>query len=125
MGDNMAEKKTVFLVDDNMTNLMMGKNALKDEYQTFTIPSAAKMFELLNNVKPDLILLDIAMPEMSGFDAVKILKNGGDKNIPIVFLSADREKSSEDAAFALGIADYICKPFSAQELKERVARILD
>jgi putative two-component system response regulator len=117
-------EKTVFLVDDNITNLMMGKNALKDVFNTFTMPSAAKMFELLKDIKPDLILLDISMPETSGFEAIKILKSGSDKNIPVVFLSGDREKEREVESRALGAVDYICKPFSPQELKERVTKII-
>jgi putative two-component system response regulator len=117
-------EKTIFLVDDNMTNLVMGKNALKDVYKTFTMPSAAKMFELLENIKPDLILLDILMPGTSGFEVIKTLKSGSDKNIPVVFLSGNSEKESEETSRTLGAADYICKPFSQEELKKRVAKII-
>jgi len=67
--------KTIFVVDDNDTNLSTAKEALKGQYRVMSLPSAAKMFALLEKITPDMILLDIEMPEMSGFEALRLLKN--------------------------------------------------
>ena len=81
-------QKTVFIVDDNDTNLAMAKSALKEQYRVMTLPSAEKMFALLEKIKPDLILLDIEMPEMDGFEALQLLKdNEAYADIPVVFLT--------------------------------------
>jgi len=66
--------KTIFIVDDNDTNLMAAKTALDGTYKTFALPSAAKMFKLLEKITPDLILLDLDMPETDGFQAMSALK---------------------------------------------------
>ncbi|GMO58211.1 MAG: hypothetical protein Ta2G_18300 [Termitinemataceae bacterium] len=108
--------KTIFLVDDNLTNLTMGKAALKDMFRTFTMPSAERMFELLKKIKPDLILLDLEMPEMSGWDAIKILKSGDDKSIPVIFLTADASVESKKLSIESGAQGYIAKPFDADDL---------
>jgi putative two-component system response regulator len=110
--------KTIFLVDDNMTNLMMGKNALKDKYRTYTMSSAEKMFELLEKIKPDIILLDVLMPQMSGYDAIKILKKSENAYIPVVFVSGNDDAASKEEGMALGALDYIYKPFSSAELQD-------
>ena len=110
-------KKTVFVVDDNDTNLTMAKVVLKEHYRVMTLPSAAKMFTLLDNVRPDLILLDIEMPEMDGFEALKCLKeNSAHSDIPVIFLTASNDISSETRGFQLGVVDFITKPFSAPVL---------
>jgi len=63
--------KTIFAVDDSDTNLSVVKKALEKHYRIFTMPSAVKMFALLKKITPDLILLDIEMPEMDGSEALK------------------------------------------------------
>ena len=67
--------RTIFVVDDNDTNLSMAKEALKDHYRVMTMPSAEKMFAMIEKITPDLILLDIEMPDMDGFEALQILKD--------------------------------------------------
>ncbi len=65
----MEEKKKIIVVDDNVENLTVLKDILKEKYEVYTIPSAAKMFDLLEHIMPDLILLDVEMPVMNGYDA--------------------------------------------------------
>jgi putative two-component system response regulator len=111
----------IFLVDDNMTNLTTGKTILKDRYDIFSIPSGAKLFEVLEKVRPDLILLDIEMPEMDGYQALQKLK--GEKktcDIPVVFLTALSDPGSELEGLNLGAIDYISKPFSPPLLLKRI-----
>ncbi|MDR0599736.1 MAG: response regulator [Treponema sp.] len=113
----------IMLVDDNVTNLTTGKAALKDWFQVFTLPSAAKLFELLEKVTPDLILLDIEMSEMDGFQAIQRLK-AEEKTaaIPVIFLTASADPVQEEEGRRLGAADYIQKPFSGPDLRERIKK---
>jgi putative two-component system response regulator len=115
------DRQKIFLVDDNMTNLTTGKTILKDRYDIFSIPSGAKLFEILEKVTPDLILLDIEMPEMDGYEALKKLKcEKKTRDIPVVFLTARGDPGSELEGLNLGAIDYISKPFSPPLLLKRI-----
>jgi putative two-component system response regulator len=115
------KRQIVFLVDDNMTNLTTGKNMLKDRYDVFSMPSGKKLFEMLEKVTPDLILLDIEMPEMNGYEALKKLKTEKkNQDIPVVFLTARTDPGSELEGLNLGAIDYIIKPFSPPLLLKRL-----
>ena len=114
-------RKKVILVDDNPINLKLARNTLMGKYDVFTVPSAEKLFQLLEKTLPDIILLDVLMPEMSGYEAIKILKKDErTAEIPVVFLTSKADTSSELEGFVLGAVDYISKPFSPQLLLKRV-----
>ena len=114
-------QKTIFVVDDNDTNLSMAKEALREYYRVMTLPSAGKMFALLEKIHPDLILLDIEMAEMDGFEALQILKaNNAYYDIPVIFLTSMTDATVEVHGFELGVIDFITKPFSAPVLQNRV-----
>ena len=114
-------QKTIFVVDDNGTNLSMAEEALETQYRVITLSSAAKMFALLEKVMPHLILLDIEMPEMSGFEAMKRLKaNDLYAAIPVIFLTGLTDAANEAYGFELGAVDFIGKPFSAPVLQNRI-----
>jgi len=118
--------KTIFVVDDNDTNLTMAKEVLKDQYRVMTLPSAAKMFALLEKVTPDMILLDIEMPEMDGFGALQKLKTHElHEHIPVIFLTGMTDSEVEVRGFQLGVVDFITKPFSAPVLLNRIKTHLD
>jgi len=111
----------IFVIDDSDTNLSMAEAVLEDEYSVMTMPSAAKMFSLLEKIIPDLILLDIEMPEMDGFEAVKKLKADVKwQNIPVIFLTGRNDPSVEAKCFELGAVDFVSKPFSAPVLINRI-----
>ncbi|MDR3167564.1 MAG: response regulator [Treponema sp.] len=120
--ENMAEEHIVIMiVDDNITNLKISKSVLRDKYDVFTAPSARKMFELLEHNRPSLILLDINMPEMNGYEAVKILKQTpAYQHIPVIFLTGNSDPASELEGLSLGAVDYITKPFSPPLLRKRI-----
>jgi len=120
-------KKTIFVVDDSDTNLRIAKETLSGKYNVFTMPSAEKMFELLKKINPSLILLDINMPEMDGFTALKKLKAQKEyQQIPIIFLTAAYDDEDyESRGFELGVSDFIGKPFSAPVLLNRVKLQID
>jgi len=118
--------KTIFVIDDSDTNLSMAEAALEDFYRVMTMPSAAKMFELLNKVFPDLILLDIEMPEMDGFQALQKLKaSDHTAHIPVMFLTGRNDPEVEVHGFELGAVDFVTKPFSAPVLLNRIKTHLD
>ncbi|MDR2861384.1 MAG: response regulator [Syntrophobacterales bacterium] len=118
----MEENKIcIFLVDDNIVNLNTGKNALQHNYTVITIPSGEKLLLSLKKVKPNLILLDIDMPGMSGYDAIKQIKaNPETADIPVIFLTGKNASENELLGLSLGAVDYITKPFSASILLKRV-----
>jgi putative two-component system response regulator len=116
-----AQRRKIILVDDNLANLTAGKQMLKDNYEVYAIPSAAKLFEFLKHVTPDIILLDIEMPEMNGYETIKILKaDERFAEIPVIFLTAKTDEASELEGLRLGAIDYVSKPFSAPLLLKRI-----
>jgi CheY-like chemotaxis protein len=119
------DKKLIIMVDDNPANLRIGKNVLSEKYRVATAPSAAKMFGLLENNKPVIILLDIDMPEMNGYEAIKILKSKPEtKDIPVIFLTGLTETGNEQEGLSLGAVDYFTKPFDPPVLLKRIEEIL-
>jgi putative two-component system response regulator len=114
-------KKLIILVDDNPANLRIGKNVLSEKFTVATAPSAGKMFSLLESNSPAMILLDIDMPEMSGYEAIKILKSRPEtRDIPVIFLTAKTESGDELEGLSLGAIDYITKPFQPALLLKRI-----
>jgi len=115
------EQKVIVVVDDNNANLIACKNILKPHYTVYPAPSTEKMFELLQNIKPDLILMDVEMPGTDGYEAARMLKgNETYKEIPLIFLSARSDAKSEMEGFELGALDYIHKPFFSALLLRRI-----
>jgi len=118
--------KSIFVVDDSDTSLLLVKEALREHYRVLTMSSATRMFKLLEKFIPDLILLDIEMPEMDGFETLQKLKtNSYYKDVPVIFLTNYREDSIESFGFELGIVDFISKPFSPPVLINRIKTQLD
>jgi putative two-component system response regulator len=118
--------KTIFVVDDTDTTLTIVERALENHYHVVTMASALKMFDLLEKVKPDLILLDIEMPEMDGFSALKLLKaNSSYASIPVMFLTGYTDTAIEVSGFEIGAVDFVTKPFSASVLLNRIRTHLD
>jgi putative two-component system response regulator len=116
-----GEKAMIIMVDDNPANLRIGKNILSEKYTVATAPSAEKMFSLLEFNKPSLILLDIEMPGMDGYETIKKLKaDPKTSEIPVIFLTARTEADSELAGLSLGAIDYITKPIQPTLLLKRI-----
>ncbi|MDR0669310.1 MAG: response regulator [Treponema sp.] len=115
------ERQIIFFVDDNIANLTAGKAMLKDHYDVFPLASGSRLFEILEKVRPDLILLDIEMPEMNGYAAIKKLKaDETTRDIPVIFLTTRNDSGSELEGLNLGAIDYIFKPFSPPLLLKRL-----
>jgi len=112
---------SIFIVDDSDTNLATAEEALEDHYDVMTLPSAAKMFVLLEKMTPNLILLDIEMPEMNGFEALEKLKTSAAwANIPVIFLTGTVDAAIEKKGLGMGAVDIISKPFSIPVLLEKI-----
>lgn len=116
-------KKIVFIIDDNDANLVMASSALEDEFKVLTMPSAQKMFSLLEKMKADIILLDIEMPGMTGFDAIAKLKgNPEHKEIPVIFLTGRHDDKLIAETKETEAVDIVYKPIDAAILKDCVKR---
>jgi len=114
-------QKHVFIVDDNDANLMMAASALEEEYRVFTMPSAEKMFVFLEKKPADLILLDVEMPGMSGFEAIARLKETPEwKDIPVVFITGWIDDKLRADALKAGALDVISKPIIPSVLRDCV-----
>jgi putative two-component system response regulator len=115
------QRALIFMVDDNSANLRILKNVLAEKYSTATAPSAEKLFKLLENNSPDMILLDVDMPEMDGYETIKILKSKPEtKDIPVIFLTGRTETDYELKGLSLGAIDYLAKPIQPLLLLKRI-----
>jgi len=118
--------KKIIVVDDNpdiIISIKSGLEVLADDYEIIGVESGEKCLELLEKDTPDLILLDIMMPEMSGWETFdKLKENASWGKIPVVFLTARTDKVAKNAGGFLG-DDYIEKPFEIADLKRRIDEI--
>ena len=119
-------KKMVFVVDDADTNLAMAEESLEDIYDVLTLKSGARLFAILKKIIPNIILLDIEMPEMDGFDVLKALKeNPLYENIPVIFLTSIMDSEIEAKGFQMGAVDFVNKPFTTNVLLNRIRLHID
>lgn len=119
----MDKKKVrLLIVDDNDQNLELVKRVLSGEgFELLFADNGRKALEVLDAIKIDLILLDVMMPGLDGFETCKIIKeNQKLANIPVIFLTARTDLNDIVSGFNLGGVDYISKPFSKEELLVRV-----
>src|SRR6201997_17488 len=118
----LDEKKTVLLVDDAPANIQIVNSILKDIYKIRIATSGAKALELVKVAPPpDLVLLDVMMPEMDGYEVCTRLKLDSEtRDIPVIFLTGQTEVEDETKGFDVGAGDYIHKPFSPAVVKARV-----
>ena len=116
-----VDRETVLLIDDDIITLKIGNDVLEAKYDVITADSATRMFKLLEIITPDLILLDIEMPEMNGYDTIRQLKGKEEtKDIPVIFLTARSSAVDELEGLSSGAIDYIIKPFSPPLLLKRI-----
>jgi len=117
-----GQPASILVVDDTPANLQILAGMLKDRgYKVRPVPSGKLALQAAQRDPPDLILLDINMPEMNGFEVCERLKNDDQlKGIPVIFISAHTEQIDKVKAFAIGGVDYLTKPFQMEELHARV-----
>lgn len=116
-----GQKQTILAVDDTLSNIDVVKGVLSQDYTVQAALSGKMALSIIEKKKPDLILLDIMMPEMDGYEVCQFLKSqASTKDIPIIFLTAKSQVEDETKGLAMGAVDYILKPLSPPILKERV-----
>lgn len=114
------ENHKILIVDDEEEIITMLKDSFELEgYQVFTARNGVEGVIKTKRHDPDIIILDIMMPDLNGFDMIKILRE--ESNIPIILLSAKYRDEDKVYGFGIGADDYVVKPFSIKELKARVA----
>lgn len=119
-------KKSILIVDDEVINLQVLQNILQDEYQVLFAKSADRAIELARSNLPDLILMDIMMPEKTGYEALEELQaEPSTSRIPLIFVTAMSDVEDESRGLELGAVDYITKPVNADIVKARVKNHLN
>ena len=118
--------KKILVIDDNKTTLAMAKQAIGDEYSVIAVISGYQALKYLERELPDLILLDLNMPDMDGKQTMLKIK-GNDKwcSIPIIVLTVENNPQTEVECLEMGAVDFIAKPFVPQVMKSRIARALE
>ncbi|WP_164469856.1 GGDEF domain-containing response regulator [Aliarcobacter cryaerophilus] len=121
------KKPTILVVDDMTTTLLLIHDLLKDTYEVKIAKSGTKALEILESPNDiDLILLDIEMPDINGYDVCRKIKNNETiKNIPIIFITGRTSQEDEEYGLNLGAIDYITKPFNKAIVKLRIKNYLD
>lgn len=113
----------IMIVDDNKTNLIMAKKALEDTYDVIPMPSGVTALEFLRDMPepPDILLLDVDMPDINGFYVISEVKNQERlSEMPVIFLTAQDDSTTEIEGYSLGAVDYITKPYTTTLLRKRV-----
>jgi CheY-like chemotaxis protein len=116
-----TRKKVVLVVDDSKTSLMMTQMILSrnTKYDVITAGDGQEALETAQSAKPDLILMDVVMPRLNGFETCKKMRERtGTRQIPIILVTTRREEAYTEAGFSSGCNDYLTKPINSLELVE-------
>lgn len=122
----VPKKDSILVVDDDKMSRMLIQKILGIRYDVFCVSSGSEALAYVENNVPDMMLLDLHMPEMSGLELLeKMQENEKLSDIPIIFLTADSERTTEIEIFRAGAMDYIQKPFFADVVLRRISRIME
>ena len=123
---SIERKDRILVVDDDNINLKITERILRIPYDVICVSSGTEAIEYLKEHTPDLILLDLHMPDMNGLELLAKLQCKSElADIPVIFLTADNDQAAEGKILQAGAMDYIQKPFSAEVLLRRISRILE
>ncbi len=118
--------KTLLIVEDVALNLDLLVQLLEDDFHLLTATDGAKGLKLAEDEKPDLILMDLSLPEIDGWEATRRLKaNAALRHIPVIALTAHAMQGDEERALASGCDDYLSKPIDEELLFAKLAHFLD
>ncbi|MCL2577128.1 MAG: response regulator [Defluviitaleaceae bacterium] len=117
----MTKKNSLLIVDDDAANLMELTHIFRAEYKVYVVKDGKAALEKATESLPDLILLDVIMPDMNGFDVLRELKKSEKtKDIPVIFITGMNDNENEGEGLSIGAVDYIRKPFNTTVVKIRV-----
>jgi len=120
--DNNAVKNNLLIVEDDPSNILELSHILRPLYQVNAAKDGETALQYIKKYMPDLILLDIIMPGISGYDVLAELQGSEDtKEIPVIFITGLRNSDDERRGLVLGAVDYICKPFDEVIVRHRVS----
>lgn len=118
-------KKTIMVVDDMAAILEHARQILKDDYKLIPCMSGKQALEIIPKRRPDLVLLDVNMPEMDGFEVLSTLKADDEyKDIPVILITTELTADIESKGFESGADDFIIKPFSQISMLKRISNRL-
>lgn len=121
----LKNKKHILIVDDVTTNLRCLGEILKEEYSLTMAKSGMQALSMAKRIHPDLVMLDVKMPGMDGYETMeKMLSDPDCCDIPVIFFTADRDNQSELRGLKLGARDFIRKPYEPSVMLERIERVL-
>ena len=116
-----TKKHSILVIDDNISSIDALRTILSAEYKVYAVKDSNQALETAERILPDLILLDIIMPDMDGYDVVALLKKSEKtKNIPVIFITGLDNANAEEKGLTLGASDYISKPFHSGIVNQRV-----
>jgi len=125
MTDDGDKKYDILIVDDEAMNIKALAHILEDDYNIYTDKNGLEAVETAEQLLPDIILLDILMPDIDGYEVITRLKNSDKtKNIPVIFISGLSDPEAKAKGMALGAVDYITKPFTSQEVEDKIKKHL-
>lgn len=119
------DRKKILIVDDEELTLMLTENILSQRYDTQRALSGQEAIDLYEQSKPDMILSDLMMPNMNGFEMLEILQERHGRKIPIIFMTAHESEEVELQSLTSGAVDFIRKPLKADVLLKSVNSIMD
>jgi CheY-like chemotaxis protein len=121
----MNKIKRILIVDDSFNNLLLLEDLLTEmNYEVIIAHNGIEAIEKVQQVNPDLILLDVMMPKMGGFEMMEKMKES-DINIPVIIISAKNTDEEKSKAIELGAKDFLVKPVIISEILEKVEKALD
>jgi DNA-binding response OmpR family regulator len=119
-GSNMSERARVLAVDDQEDILDLIQMSLDPHYDVATLTSPVDLFEVMEMLEPDLLILDVMMPKVTGFQLTELLRKGNHRNIPIIMLSAKSTAGEIKHGYKVGATLYLTKPFQPERLVKNV-----
>jgi PleD family two-component response regulator len=126
MMDNGTVGNSVLIVDDENMNMFALTHMLKQEYAIYTAKNGQSAIRIAKKQQPDVILLDIIMPEMDGYEVLSLLKSDEEtRKIPVIFVTGLINPEDEKKGFEMGAADYISKPFDAEDVRMKVRKQIE
>ena len=125
MNSDLEVKQLICIVDDDLVNAEVLSSVLADDYRICVANNGTEAIEMISKELPDLVLMDIMMPDIDGFEVCEIIKEQAETaEIPVIFLTGLEDQGDQEKGFDMGAMDFISKPIQPKAVKVRVSRVL-